>query len=127
MKIRKAHILVRHFHNMEDDSAGIFYTEEGGGVDWLSDVIQDTVGLFLNNSQEFRRLGGQTYNEQQRRVLLEMPMDSLVGLFRGPERKECTGVLIVYDCWKHLVVTSYPCAPRPRDLQPEDDDGWLSS
>jgi hypothetical protein len=27
---------------MEDDSAGMFYTEEGGGVDWLSDVIQDT-------------------------------------------------------------------------------------
>ena len=50
MKIRKAHILVRHFHNMEDDSAGIFYTEEGDGVDWLSDVIQDTVGLFVNNN-----------------------------------------------------------------------------
>jgi hypothetical protein len=41
-----------------------FYTEEGGGVDWLWDVIQDTVGLFVNNNQEFRRLGGQTYNEQ---------------------------------------------------------------
>ena len=123
MKIRKAHILVRHFYNMEDDSGGIFYTEEGGGVDWLWDVIQDTVGLFVNNNQEIRRLGGQTYNEQQRRVLLEMPMDSLVGLSRGPERK----VLIVYDCWKHLVVTSYPCAPRSRDLQPEEDDGWLSS
>ena len=39
MKIRKAYILARHFHNMEDDSAGIFYTEEGGGVDWLWDVI----------------------------------------------------------------------------------------
>ena len=127
MKIRKAHILARHFHNMEDDSAGIFYTEEGGGVDWLWDVIQDTVGLFVNNNQEFRRLGGQTYNEQQRRMLLEMPMDSLVGLSKGPERKECTGGLIVYDCWKHLVVTSYPCAPRPRVLQPEEDDGWLSS
>jgi hypothetical protein len=25
-------------------------------------------------------------------------MESLVGLSRGPERKECTGVLIVYDC-----------------------------
>ena len=58
---------------MEDDSAGIFYAEEGGGVDWLWDVIQDTVGLFFNNNQEFRRLGGQTYNEQQRRMLLEMP------------------------------------------------------
>jgi hypothetical protein len=91
MKIRKAHILARHFHNMEDDSAGIFYAEEGGGVDWLWDVIQDTVGLFFNNNQEFRRLGGQTYNEQQKRMLLEMPMDSLVGLSRGPERKECTG------------------------------------
>ena len=64
MKIRKAHILARHFHNMEDDSAGIFYTEEDGGVDWLWDVIKDTVGLFVNNNQEFRRLGRQTYNEQ---------------------------------------------------------------
>jgi hypothetical protein len=35
---------------MEDDSAGIFYNEEGGGVDWMSDVIQDTVGLFVNNN-----------------------------------------------------------------------------
>jgi hypothetical protein len=42
MKIRKTHILARHFYNMEDDSAGIFYTEEGGGVDWLWDVFQDT-------------------------------------------------------------------------------------
>ena len=91
MKIRKAHILARHFHNMEDDSAGIFYTEEGDGVDWLCDVIQDTVGLFINNNQEFRRLGGQTYNEQQRRVLLEMPMDSLVGLSRVLKGKNVRG------------------------------------
>jgi hypothetical protein len=98
MKIRKAHIHDRHVYNMKDDSAGIFYTEEGGGMDWLWDVIQDTVGLFVNNSQESRRLGGQFYNDQQRRVLLEMSMESLVGLSRGPERKECTGVLIVYDC-----------------------------
>jgi hypothetical protein len=34
MKIRKAHILARHVNNMEDDSAGIFYTEEGGGMDF---------------------------------------------------------------------------------------------
>ena len=98
MKIRKAHILARHVNNMEDDSAGIFYTEEGGGMGWLWDVIQDTVGLFVNNNQELRRLGGQTYNDQQRRVLLEMSMESLEGLSRGPERKECTEVLIVYDC-----------------------------
>ena len=35
MKIKKAHILARHVYNMEDDSAGIFYTAEGGGMDWL--------------------------------------------------------------------------------------------
>ena len=80
MKIRKAHKLARHFYNVEDDSAGILFTEEDGGVDWLSNVIQDTVGLFVNNNQEFRRLGWQTYNEEQRRVLLEMTMESLVGL-----------------------------------------------
>ena len=125
--IRKTHILARHFYNMKDDSAGIFFTEEDGGVDWLWDVIQEIVGLFVNNSQEFRRLGGQTYNEEQRSVLLEMPMESLVWLSRGPDRKECTGVLIVYDSWKLVIVTSYLCAPRPRVLHPEEDDGWLSS
>jgi hypothetical protein len=30
--IRKDHILSRHFDNMEDDSAGIFYGEEGSGL-----------------------------------------------------------------------------------------------
>ena len=127
MMIRKTHILARHFYNTKDDSAGIFYTEEDGGVDWLWDVIQEIVGLFVNNSQEFRRLGGQTYNEEQRSVLLEMPMESLVWLSRGPDRKECTGVLIEYDSWKHLDVTSYPCDPRPRFPQPEEGDGWISS
>jgi hypothetical protein len=63
MNIRKAHILGRHLFNQKDHSAGIFYTEEGDGVDWLWDAIQDTVDLFVSNSQEFRRLGGQTYNE----------------------------------------------------------------
>jgi hypothetical protein len=29
----------------------------------------------------------------------------------------------VYDCWKHLVFTSYPVLHD----QPEEDDGWLSS
>ena len=129
MHIRRTHILARHFFNREDDSAGIFFTEEGGGLDWLWDAIQDIVGLFTSNNQEFWRLGGQTYQTQQRRILLEMPMASLVGLTRGPERVECTGVMIVYDCWKQLVVTSYPCTPRPRISipQPEEDDGWISS
>ena len=51
MKIRKAHIRARHLFNHRDHSAGILYIEEGGGVEWLWDVIQDTVGLFVNNSQ----------------------------------------------------------------------------
>jgi hypothetical protein len=51
MNIRKAHILGRHLFNQKDHSAGIFYTEEGDGVDWLWDVIQDTVDLFVSNSQ----------------------------------------------------------------------------
>jgi hypothetical protein len=45
MNIRKAHILGRHLFNQKDHSAGIFYTEEGDGV------IQDTVDLFVSNSQ----------------------------------------------------------------------------
>jgi hypothetical protein len=36
---------------MEDEYAGIFYTAEGSGVDWLWDVIQDIAGLFVNNNQ----------------------------------------------------------------------------
>ena len=59
--LRKNYILARHFFNIGDETAGIFYSEEGGGVDWLWDSIQQIVGLFVNN-KEFRRLGGQTYN-----------------------------------------------------------------
>ena len=90
---------------------------------WLWNSIQQIVGLFVNNNTEFRKLGGQAYNQHQKRVLLEMSMPSLVGLTRGPIRQECTGVLIVYDCWQQLVVTAYPCTPRQRIPQP-DDDGW---
>jgi len=35
MHIRKAHILIRHFFKVKDDSAEIFFAEEGGGLDWL--------------------------------------------------------------------------------------------
>ena len=35
MHIRKAHILIRHFFNTNDDSAGIFLAEEEGDLDWL--------------------------------------------------------------------------------------------
>jgi hypothetical protein len=41
--------VARHFDNMEDDSAGIFYSEEGSGLAWLWDSIQHIVGLFVHN------------------------------------------------------------------------------
>ena len=47
--IRKEHILSRHFDNLEDDSAGIFYGEEGSGLAWLWDSIQHIVGFFVHN------------------------------------------------------------------------------
>jgi len=100
MKIRKAHILARHYFNVQDNSAGIFFTEEDGGLDWLWGAIEEIVGLFVNDIQEFRQRGGQVFDGEQRRVVLEMSMTSLVGLSMGPERTDVTGVLIVYDCWK---------------------------
>jgi hypothetical protein len=42
MHIRKAYILIRHFFNVKDDSAGIFFAEEGGGLDWLWSAIEQT-------------------------------------------------------------------------------------
>ena len=126
MKIRKAHILARHFFNVKDNSAGIVFTEEDGGVDWLWSVIEETVGLFINDIKEFRKRGEQTF--EQRRVILEMPITSLVGLSMGPERTEVTEVLIVYDCWKQFVITAYPWAATSiRFRQPDKDDGWISS
>ena len=126
MKIRKAHILARHFFNVKDNSAGIVFTEEDGGVDWLWSVIEETVGLFINDIKEFRKRGEQTF--EQRRVILEMPITSLVGLSMGPERTEVTVVLIVHDCWKQLVITAHPCAATSiRFRQPDKDDDWISS
>ena len=71
--------------------------------------------------------GGQAFVGDQRRVVLKMPMTSLTGLSMGPERTEVTGVLIVYDCWKQLVITAYPCVAPLRFIQPDEDDGWISS
>jgi hypothetical protein len=56
MEIRKVHILPRHFFNVKDNSAGIFFTEEDGGVDWLWSVIEETVGLIINDIMEINRL-----------------------------------------------------------------------
>jgi hypothetical protein len=128
MKIRKVHILAQYFFNVKHISAGIFFTEEDGRVDWLWSVIEETVDLFINDIKEFRKRGGQTFDGEQRRVILDMPMTSLVGLSMGPERTEVIGVLIVYDCRKQLVSTAYPCAATSiRFLQPDKDDGWISS
>ena len=128
MEIRKVHILERHFFNMKDDSAGIFFTVEDGGLDWLWCVIEETVNLFICDFKEFMKRGGQPFVGEQRRVVLEIPMTSLAGLSMGPERTEVTGLLIVYDCWKQLVITAYPCVAPLRFPQPDvDDDGWISS
>ena len=90
-------------------------------------VIEETVNLFICDFKEFMKRGGQPFDGEQRRVVLEMPMASLAGLSMGPERTEVTGALIVYDCWKQSVMTAYPCVVPLRFLQPDEDDGWISS
>jgi hypothetical protein len=127
MEIRKVHILARHFFNMKDNSAGIFFTEEDVGLDWLWCVIEEIVNLLIYDFKEFMKRGGQPFVGEQRRVVLEMPMTSLAGLSMSPERTEVTEVLIVYDCWKQSVITAHPCVAPLRFLQPDEDDGWISS
>jgi hypothetical protein len=51
----KAHILARHYFNAQDNSAGIFFTEKDGGLDWLWYVIEETVSLFINDTKEIMR------------------------------------------------------------------------
>jgi hypothetical protein len=70
MEIRKVHILPRHFFNVKDNSAGIFFTEEDGEVDWLWRVIEETVNLFICDFKEFRKRGGQTFVGEQKSQLL---------------------------------------------------------
>jgi hypothetical protein len=43
MEIRKVYILPRHFFKVKDNSAGIYLTEEDGGVVWFWRVIEETV------------------------------------------------------------------------------------
>jgi hypothetical protein len=127
MEIMKAHILARHYFNAQDNSAGIFFTEEDGGLDWLWYVIEETVSLFINDTKEIMKRGGQAFVGKLGRVVLKMPMPFLTELSMGPERTEVTGFLIVYDYWKQLVITAYPCVVALKFLQPEEDDGWISS
>ena len=85
MEIRKVHILAGHFFNVTDNSAGIFFTAEDGGVDWLWRVIEETVSLCISDFKEFMKRGGQTFVGEQRRVILKIPMTYLTGLSMGPE------------------------------------------
>ena len=43
MEIRKVYILPRHLFKVKDNSAGIYFTEEDGGVVWFWHVIEETV------------------------------------------------------------------------------------
>ena len=128
LKIRKVHILVRHLFNQKDHFAGICFKEKDGVIDWLWTTIEETLDLYYNDTKEFRKRGGeQFFDAQQRRAILKIPHSSPVGLSMESKIIVVTGVLIVYDCWKHLVITAISCAITPhRFLQPEDV-GWDSS
>jgi hypothetical protein len=43
---------------VKDTSAGIYFTEEDGGVVWLWRVIKETVNLFICDLKELRKRGG---------------------------------------------------------------------
>ena len=93
---------------MKDNSAGIFFTEEDGGVDWLWSVIEETVGLIINDIKEIKKRGGQTFDGEQRRVILEMPMTSLVGLSMGPIKTRSNRGI---DCVRLLEAVSHHSIP----------------
>jgi len=87
--------------------------------------------LLVCSITTYRNLGGWGAiffsHKDPRRISLRMPMGFLVGLSKGPVRIECTGVFIVFDCWKQQVITAYPCTGCSRFQQPDEDDGWISS
>jgi len=56
-----------------------------------------------------------------------MPQSSPVGLDIGVHRIVVTGILIIFDCFKETVITSFPCPINNRFVEPEEDDGWDSS
>jgi len=128
LKIRKVDILARHLFNTADPNAGIFFKGKHGGIEWLWTTIEETVHLYTTDTQEFSKRGGVwTSDNTQRKVILKMPQSSPVGLDIGLNRIVVTGVLIVYDCFKETVITSFPCTINNRFIEPEEDDGWISS
>jgi hypothetical protein len=42
---------------VQDNSAGIFFTKEDGGLDWLRCVIEETVSPFINDIKENMKKG----------------------------------------------------------------------
>jgi hypothetical protein len=48
----------------------------GYAIPMLWSVIEETVGLIINDIKEIKKRGGQTFDGEQRRVILEMPMTS---------------------------------------------------
>jgi hypothetical protein len=68
--------------NQKDQSAGIFFKEIDGGMEWLWSLIEETVDLYINDNKEFSKRGGeQSFDGQQRRAILKIPMSSTVGLY----------------------------------------------
>ncbi len=128
LKIRKVHILARHIFNMKDHNAGIFFEKENEGMNWLWNLIEQTVQLYTRDTLEFNKRGGVwSSTKNHRKVILKMPQSTTVGVDIGVDRRMVTGVLSVYDCIKQTVITSYPCTMTNRFVQPEEDDGWDSS
>ena len=55
LKIRRVHILVRHLFNQKDHSAGIFFKEKDGGIDWLWTAIEETVVYIIMTPKNLAR------------------------------------------------------------------------
>ena len=127
LKIRKVHILSRHLFNKADHKAGIFFKGKDDGMDWLWNLIEETIELYTSDTLEFIKRGGVwSSTNTPRKVILKMPQATTVGVDIGVDRRMVTGLLIVYDCIKQTVITSLPCLINNRFTEPEEDDGWDS-
>jgi hypothetical protein len=107
------------YNNMKDPNAGIFFKRKDGGIDWLWTIIEETVDLYINDTKEFTNRGGVwTFDNTQRKVIQSSP----IGLDIGLKRSMVTGVLIVYNCFKETVITTFSCTINNRFVEPEEDD-----
>jgi len=81
MEIGIVHILAQHFFNVTDNSSGIFFTAEDGGLDWLWRVIEENVSLFINDFKEFMKRGGQAFVGEQIRVVYVYPRAAAAAIY----------------------------------------------